>query len=95
MLNDRERKTLREIQHQLSVDDPDFERSFRAVALPPPGHRRLAYTAVIVLAALLGIVMLLAGSPGGALAFAAIVGLAWFAQHRRHGLPPAERRAHR
>ena len=84
MLSNHERKALREIQRQLVIDDPEFERSFRAAAVPPPpDHRRLIYTIVIILAALLAVLMVLAGSPGGSLAFAAIAGLAWYARHRR------------
>jgi Protein of unknown function (DUF3040) len=86
MLSDHERKALREIQRQLATDDPEFERSFHAAATaPPPDYRRLAYTIVIVLAALLATIMALAGSPGGTLAFAAIAGMVWYARHRRAG----------
>lgn len=91
MLSDHERQTLREIQRQLLVDDPDFEQSFRALELstptptatPPPQHR-WAYTVVIVIAALLAVLMLVAGSAGGTLAFAVIAGSVGLVQHFEH-----------
>lgn len=92
MLNDHERETLRDIQRQLFVDDPDFERSFHALGEPPPRtHHRLVYTAGIVIAALLAMVGLLAGSPGGALAFTVIAGLVWWAQHHHDGASQRKR----
>ncbi|GAB1516143.1 DUF3040 domain-containing protein [Actinophytocola sp. KF-1] len=83
MLSDHERKTLREIQRQLVVDDPDFERTFRTLAAPAPGPtlRWWTYTAVIVIAAVLATVSLLAGSVGGTLAFSVIAGAVWCARH--------------
>lgn len=90
MLSDHERAALREIQWQLFVDDPDFERSFHALDTqpatrqaapaperPPPGRYRWALTTVIVIAALLAVVLLLAGSLGGALAFTIVAGSMW------------------
>jgi hypothetical protein len=86
VLNDHERKTLRDIQQQLSVDDPDFERSFQAFETPAPQmYRRLIYAAGIVIAALLAVVGLLAGSAGGALLFAVIAGLVWLTQRLHDG----------
>ncbi len=82
MLNDHERKTLREFERQFQVEDPDFTRSFdtRAQRL----HRRQLdgawFQIAIVAAVLLGAIMLVAGSPSGALAFAAVAGLTWLAR---------------
>ncbi|MGH3756253.1 DUF3040 domain-containing protein [Actinophytocola sp.] len=89
MLSDHERETLREIQRQLVVDDPDLERSFRALEKPtptrtPPPQGRWAYTAGIAVAAVLAVVLLLAGSLGGALAFAVIAGSVSLARHLDH-----------
>ena len=88
MLDDHERETLREIQRRMFVDDPDFERSFRALGAParepvavPPGPHRWAYAVVIGIAALLATVLLLAGSVGGALAFTVIAAAVWLARH--------------
>lgn len=88
MLSDHERKTLREIQRQMVVDDPDFERSFRTLAASPPdptaippAQLRWAYTVVTVIAIFLATVSLLAGSVGGTLAFSVIAGSVWFAQY--------------
>jgi hypothetical protein len=95
VLSDHERKTLREIQRQLFVDDPDFQRSFRALdaqpptrpAAPtpePPGENRWIYTTVIVTAALLALLLMLAGSFGGALAFTIIAGSMWLVRRLDH-----------
>jgi hypothetical protein len=99
VLSDHERETLREIQRQLFVDDPDFERSFRALdeqprtrpAAPtpesppaPPGENRWIYTTVIVTAALLAFLLQLAGSLGGALAFTIIAGSMWLVRRLEH-----------
>lgn len=85
MLSDHERKALREIQRQLLVEDPNFERSFRAIEAPTSrSHRELAYPAGIVIAALLAVVGLLVGSPGAVVAFSVIAVLVWFAKHRRN-----------
>jgi hypothetical protein len=93
MLSDHERDTLRKIQHQLSVVDADFERSFHALERPPvpPTRHRLTYTAVIVIAMLLGAVLLFAGSPAGALAFMVTAGSAWIIQHARNGASQRKR----
>ncbi len=87
VLSDHEQRTLREIQRQLVLDDPDFERTFRAVAASapdpsavPPAELRWAYTAIIVIAISLATVSLLAGSIGGTLAFSVVAGSMWFAQ---------------
>ncbi|MGH3825433.1 MAG: DUF3040 domain-containing protein [Pseudonocardiaceae bacterium] len=92
MLSDRERETLDQIQRRLLVEDPGFAQSFDADAqrLPrePRGPRdrlRLAYTAAIVVAVMLCGLMLLARSPGTALAFAAIAGALFMARRWRHG----------
>lgn len=85
MLSDREREALREIQRQVFVDDPDFERSFRALEAPkPPSPHRWAYRVVVVIAAFLTVAMVVAGSAGGALAFAVVAGAVWLAQHLEH-----------
>ncbi|ONI92119.1 hypothetical protein ALI22I_05775 [Saccharothrix sp. ALI-22-I] len=84
MLSDHEQETLREIQRQLVVDDPDFERSFRALDAPEPtptAGRRWLYPMVIAIASLLAILMLLAGSPGSALGYGLVAGLVWLAQY--------------
>lgn len=84
MLSDHERHALREIQRQLVIDDPDFERSFRALeTATPPTPRRWVWTVVIVIAALLATIMLLAGSPGGALIVTLVAGSVWLIRHLR------------
>ena len=90
MLSDGERETLREIERGLSADDPDFERSFRAdPASAPPAWRRSVYTLSIVVAAVLGTVLLLVGSLGGALAFTVAAGAVWLAmRHENDGGTP-------
>lgn len=88
MLSDRHRqRPLRETQRQLIVDEPDVERSFRALTAPepnPPARHRSAYPAVIIVAALLAMIMLVTGSPGGAFTFGLIAGSVWLARYFHH-----------
>ena len=87
MLNDHERKTLREFEREFQVEDPEFIRSFDT------GAQRLRrrhpdgvwFQIAIVAAVLLGALMLVAGSLSGALAFAAVAGLTWWARRRWNG----------
>ncbi|ODU04386.1 MAG: hypothetical protein ABS81_10830 [Pseudonocardia sp. SCN 72-86] len=81
MLSDREKNTLREVQRQLVVEDPDFVRSFddigqqqystfslhRASAMP-----RVAFAMAIIVAVVLSVLMLLARAPGAAFLFAMV-----------------------
>jgi hypothetical protein len=91
VLNDHERKTLREVERQFLVEDPEFARSFatRAQRLERR-HLDGGLVKIAILAAvLLGALMLVAGSPSGALAFAAGAALIWLA--RRHSNDPPGR----
>ncbi len=97
MLSDRERETLDQIQRRLLVEDPGFAQSFNddAQRLPrepraPRDRLRLAYTAAIVVAVMLCALMLLAQSPGTALAFAAMAGALFIARRRRHDVNQRE-----
>jgi hypothetical protein len=82
VLSENERETLREIQRHLIVEDPDFERTFRAFEASTPSARyRWVYTTLVVITAVLAPVMLLAGSPGGALAFAIVASTLWWTRH--------------
>ncbi len=95
MLSDRERETLDQIQRRLLVEDPGFAQSFDADAqrLPPPKPRdrlRWAYTAAIVVAVMLCALMVLAQSPGTALAFAAIAGALFMARRWRYEIKQRE-----
>lgn len=78
MLNDHERKTLREVEHQFMTDDPEFTRSFEArqTRLSRRPHRLVARIALVT-AALIIMLMLVAGSLGAALAFAFTSGVIW------------------
>ena len=94
MLNDHERETLREVERQFLVEDPDFTRSFatRAQRLE---RRRLDGELVkifLVAAALLSALLLVAGSPSGALAFAAVTGVIWLTRQRSNTTPGRSRR---
>ena len=73
MLSDHERKTLREVERQFLAEDPEFTRSFdtRAQRLRRRHLDGVSVKIAIVAAVLLGALMLVAGSPSGALAFAA------------------------
>jgi hypothetical protein len=91
VLNDHEQQTLREVERQFLVEDPEFARSFttRAQRLKPRHLDGGLAKIAIVAAVLLGALMLVAGSPSGALAFAAGAGLIWLA--RRHSNDPPGR----
>lgn len=80
MLSDHERKTLRELESQFIAEDPEFPRSFDARA-QRLDRKRLGVTAMIAIlaAVLLSALMLVAGSPGAAMAFAVVTGLIWLA----------------
>jgi hypothetical protein len=80
VLSDRERETLREVERRLLIEDPGFARSFeaRAQLLPHPTGG-LAIKIFLITGLLLSALVLLAGSPGGAVTFAAATGLAWLA----------------
>jgi Flp pilus assembly protein TadB len=81
VLSDRERNVLHELERRLAADDPAFVRAFtgstRRLARNRP-HRRAARTAIVV-AVLFGGFLLLAGSPGAAIAVAGVTGLVWLA----------------
>ena len=81
MLDDHEWKTLREVELQFTTEDPEFCRSFdtHARRLQREHVDRLPVKIAIVVAVLLGALMLVAGSPAGALAFVAVTGLIWLA----------------
>ena len=89
MLNDHERKTLREVERQFQVEDPEFTRSFdtRAQRLRRRHLDGAWFQISIVAALLLGALMLVAGLPGAALAFAAVAGLTWLTRRRWNGAP--------
>jgi len=91
VLSDHERKTLREVERQILAEDPEFTRSFDMGAQRLRRERRdgASVKIAIVTAVLLGALMLMAGSPTGALAFAAATGLIWLAW--RHSNDPSRR----
>ena len=94
MLNDHERKTLREVERQFLVEDPEFTRSF-ATSAQRLERRQLDGGLVkiaIVAAVLLGALMLVAGSPSSALAMAALAGLIWLTRRRSNSTPGRSRR---
>jgi len=86
VLSDREREALHEIQRQLLVEDPAFGQSFETrthrLARRPWYQQRGLYTMAIVVVAMLGVLMLVMGSPTNALVLAAVVALIWEARGR-------------
>jgi ferric-dicitrate binding protein FerR (iron transport regulator) len=87
VLSDHERKTLREVERQLMAEDPDFTRAFEArqTRLSRRPHR-LGATLAVVVAALLTVFLLVAGTVGGALVFATTTGLIiWAVWHHSAG----------
>jgi Protein of unknown function (DUF3040) len=89
VLNDHERKTLSEVERQFQLEDPEFTRSFdtRAQRLRRRHLDGAWFQIAIVAAVLLGALMLVTGSPSGALAFAAVAGLTWLTRRRWNGAP--------
>jgi hypothetical protein len=87
VLSDRERATWDEIQGQFLAEDPTFVRTFDApVQLPPssppqPIAERRAHRILVWCAAVTGVLLLLAGSVGGAL-LVAMVGVALLMEGR-------------
>jgi hypothetical protein len=82
VLSNYERKTLREVERQLMLKDPEFARFFPAHQQHPPrDHHRSTDKIVIVVAvlfsALLSALLLIVGLLSGALTFAAVAGLIW------------------
>jgi hypothetical protein len=87
VLNDHERKALREVEHQLMADDPEFTRAFEARQARLQRHiGRRAVGIVVAAGMLIAALMLIAGSFAGALAVAATTGLIWMACRRPAGL---------
>jgi hypothetical protein len=78
VLSDRERETLREVERRLLIEDPAFARTFtaRAQRLPHP-TTGLGIKIFLITGLLLSALVLVAGSIGGAVAFAAATGLIW------------------
>jgi hypothetical protein len=91
VLNEHERKTLREVEHQLMADDPEFARAFEARQARLQRHPGLRGTGIAVVAGiLLAALMLIAGSLTGALAVAVTTWLIWMAYRRAAGRRPQE-----
>jgi fatty acid desaturase len=86
VLNDHERKTLREVEHQLMADDPEFTRAFEARQARLPRRPRRGTGIAVVAGILLAALMLIAGSLTGALAVAVTTWLIWMAYRRAAGL---------
>jgi hypothetical protein len=86
VLSDHEWKTLRNVERQFLAEDPEFARSFdtRARQLRRQQADRVSVKIAMAAAVLLGGLMLVVGSPGGALAFAAMTGLMWLAWRHSH-----------
>jgi hypothetical protein len=87
VLSDRERAKWEEIQDQVLAEDPGFARIFDPPAQLPPspppepiGARR-AHRILVWCAAVLGVLLLVAGSVGGAL-LVAMVGVALTMERR-------------
>jgi len=80
MLSDHERRTLREVERHCMADDPAFTRAFQEQQTRLSRRpQRTGATIAIVAATLLAALLLIAGSPAGALALATATGLIWMA----------------
>jgi hypothetical protein len=78
VLSDHEWKSLHELERRLGGEDPEFPRSFEARAKRLDGARSgTAARVMVVLGVLLGALLLVAGSPDGAVAVVFTTGLIW------------------
>jgi Flp pilus assembly protein TadB len=79
VLDDYERNALREVEWQLSIDDPDFVQNFDRHQERMAGRSRRRRGARIALAITLVLCtfLLLVGWPGGALAVAVATAMVW------------------
>lgn len=79
MFSDREWELLRRVESDVVADDPEFARSFEAKLARLQNHRRYhgVVRIAVVMAAVLALGMLLAGSPIGAMAVLVLAGLVW------------------
>lgn len=79
MLDDYERDALREVEWQLAIDDPDFVQNFDRYQERMADRSRQRRGARIALAITLVLctLLLLAGSPAGALAVAMTSAMVW------------------
>jgi len=80
VLSDHEWKALREVERQFQAEDPGFARSFEARQTGMARHpRKLGVRLILGSAALLAVLVLIAGSLAGALAIAFTTALIWVA----------------
>lgn len=78
MLSDHEQRTLRELEASITAEDPRFARSLHdRQEHMSRGRRQLTSRIVFVIAAVLGLGALVAGSVAGAAALVAATVLAW------------------
>lgn len=70
MISDDEQKTLSDVESRLMAEDPEFVRSFHDRLRRTPVTKGVSnYRLAVGTATLFGVVLLLAGLAGGALAF--------------------------
>lgn len=85
MLDDRDWKTLQDVERELRVEDPQFHRSFHARAqwLDRDGLRVEFSKVAMIAAIVLGVLLLLLGSWAGAFAVATLAGGMWLSRRAR------------
>ena len=80
MLNDHERKSLRELEQRFMAEDPEFTRSFEARQARLSRHPRRRGSRIALVAGMLLVgLLLIAGSLAGALVVAVTAGMVWMA----------------
>lgn len=90
MLDDRERNALGELERQLATDDPAFVLTFdrhQERMSGPPRRPRATWIAGAVAVAVC-VLLLLVGSPAGALVVAVTVSSGWLVWHFSDHLDP-------
>jgi type VI protein secretion system component VasF len=89
VLDDHERNALRDVELHLSAEDPGFVQNFdrHQKRMSDSRHRRGARI-VLAITLVLCTLLLVVGSPGGALAVAMTTGMGWLSWRYSSHLDP-------
>ncbi|GLY47271.1 DUF3040 domain-containing protein [Lentzea sp. NBRC 102530] len=78
MLSESERRTLGEIEHALSTEDPKLAETLQGTEMPAARERgRHAYAVLLALTASMGLLALALGHLTGVVACALVAGWTW------------------
>jgi hypothetical protein len=87
VFDEHDHRALDELEQNLAREDPDFVGRFRCrqALLGAPVGRRLGDRVAVGVAVTAGVLLLLLGSPGGALAAVLTTGLVWWGWRQSPG----------